>query len=135
MRVEVGADLAAHVAWTTILAPEAVAALEAPEATVLFGGGGGGPPAGAYSRAGEPRAARAAAAASTPAAAVLAGKHQAMHVRYTGHVTLTTTNAAGEPVLELIDRRPRTWLFDRGPLPPDLPARDLGLSWRLLAIH
>ena len=83
----------------------------------------------------------------------LVGRHQGMHVRFSGGtVTLrlfagrgaaATAAAAGlaappeeesTTVLEVVDRRARTWVFERGPFPPGLPVRDAQLAWRVLEI-
>ena len=37
-------------------------------------------------------------------------------------------------VRELLDKRPHSWRFVRGPLPEGLPVRQLGLPWTLLSI-
>lgn len=67
---------------------------------------------------------------TTPA---LAGMHQVLDVRFTGVVNVAVRNG-GALVSELIDRRPKVWRFVRGPLPGDLPVRQLDASWTLLGI-
>jgi hypothetical protein len=84
----------------------------------------------------------------------LSGRHQAMHVRFSGgavtlrlaaaHGAVAAAAAAGlakprppteSAVLEVTDRRARVWVFERGPLPAGLPVRDTQLPWRVLAIE
>ena len=85
----------------------------------------------------------AAAAASTPppppssgpAMPALAGMHQVLAVRfYPSSVNVAVRNAEGAIASELVDRRPKTWRFVRGPLPGELPVRQLDALWMLLAI-
>ena len=90
---------------------------------------------------------------STPWTPELVGKHQGLYVRFSGGaVTLRLAAGRGAAaaaavaglaappadtggtVLEVVDRRARTWIFERGPLPPGLPVRDTQLAWRVLAI-
>jgi len=123
------------------------------------GGGGGGEEGGARDDGGASAAASHASDDSddTPGwQPELVGRHQGLHVRFSGGgVTLrlaacrgaaATAAAAGlaappeeesTTVLEVTDRRARTWVFERGPLPPGLPVRDMSgeLAWRVLAIE
>jgi hypothetical protein len=83
----------------------------------------------------------------------LVGRHQGLYVRFSGGAVIlrlaagrgaaATAAAAGlaappdpdsSTVLEVTDRRVRTWVFERGPLPSGLPVRDTQLAWRVLAI-
>jgi hypothetical protein len=40
----------------------------------------------------------------------------------------------GQLVLKSTDNRRQIWLFARGPLPSELPTRELQLRWKLLAM-